>query len=339
MILARLPSRPSESIAPRPRRRRRRAEASSCVQASLRKRRSGAPSSDTGDDEYEEGIGAATADACRALAKLCQHEDAVLQLAGTADVMEVIVDVMVTATSTLSLDNSSTQMTTVTAASNAAQALAAVSVHDAALPCCIAAGGAPALVAQLRVGLRVLQSSPTATPLSVLQHVAAVSAADAGPRETADHADRSKAQHNLQTAVAAMDAHVAEAILSLSMTARGAAALFDAGAIPVLLQALTVASADAVGSAGGSLRRQLMLREAVCWALRGFARDREQLRVLAAAGAVETLTTLLVSCSGSGTAASTQPQVLSAGDAEAGAAERVADHTRTLLGALQAAFP
>ena len=101
-------------------------------------------------------------------------------------------------------------------------------------------------------------------------------------------------------------------------TARGAAALFDAGAIPSLLQALTAASTVAVGSArgGSSMRRQMMLLwEAACWALRGFARDREQLRALAAAGAVETLTTLLASCGGSGTAASTQPQVLSAAEA------------------------
>ena len=270
------------------------------LQVSMFQRRSG--------EEDCEGVGEATADACQALAELCQHAGSAHMLTGS-DVIEALVGVLATTTSILSRSYSLMDTETVVVASHAAQALAAVSVHEDALPRCIAAGGAPTLVALLWVGLRARAPS------------------DMG---------LSKEQLHLQAAVAAMTTHVAEAMLSLSTTASGAAALFDAGAIPPLLQATAVTSTDDAGGARVSSKSQLVLLEAVCWALRGFARDRKQLRALADAGASAMLTALLGYCSDVSTLPQPPEHEPSAAESEVGIAQSVTEHVRALVSALQA---
>lgn len=285
-------------------------------------------------------VGDAMSAACRALAEKSIHEDSVACLADRG-VLEALVGVLSVVASTSAavfasspayaalpaLDvtdgvgaatlsatplapSLSMSVSCWTAAAHAARAIANIAVDDDALAYFIEAAGAPLLVVLLEAGLR---GSP-----SDCEDAAAATAA--------------ATDANASAAAAVMATHIAEAMCTLSATASGAAALFDAGAIPPLLQAITVPiSASGVGDATGSARfsskRQLVLWDAVCWTLRGFARNREQLRALAAAGATATLTAPLLQL---------QWQASPQAATEASAiAHRVVEHARALFEALR----
>lgn len=289
--------------------------------------------------------------ACRALAEMSVHEDTAAHLAEHT-VVEVLADTLAAAAAAATSASAATSFASVTwlsdalpipavggdgvtnaapqptslplplscwtAAACAARAIANIAVDDGALRCFVEARGAYSLVALLEAWLR---GSP-----SVLGD-----AADA--TTTADTA----------VAAAVMATQVAEAMCTLNTTARGAAALFKAGAIPALLRAIRVGADDAdstsftmIATLAVHSKRQLVLWEAVCWALGGFAREGEHLHAMAAAGAAATLKMLLAVCNTDST--STQDKdmpTIVAEDAEV--TQRVRKHARVLLEAFQAA--
>ena len=235
-------------------------------------------------EHFEEATGAA----CRALAEMSVQEAHVSQMAESS-VVRALAGVLATAASTLTVklpgnncrqcsglgvsDNEANrasappstaeesnngmvlpvQSPVITAAAYAAQAIANLAIEDDVLACFVEAGGVPSLVALLGAWLRSSHG---------LHDCGAIASADS-------------------TAASVLATRVVEAMCTLSTTASGASALFDAGAILVLLGIVTVVIEP--GAARDSCKlhpfthRHLPLLEATCWTLRGFLRQSNHL--------------------------------------------------------------
>lgn len=285
-------------------------------------------------DSKSEGVGEAAPAVCRVLAELSAHEHTdVLQALTGSEVIEVLAGVLAAAAAALAStvtagragrgDASSTFYSIIssnmTAAAYAAQTVAAVTVADDALVRFLAASGTASIVSLLRTGLWHASdvASASSTESAALWSAGAAVANDTFLQTASSlHASASERSDASATVTPAssitntsaimkrrepetnvMVSYVTEAMLTLSTRITGAAELYRAGAVPVLLMVLSAANnAQTLSSSESRRASRLVLWESACWALRGFVHDHKQLSALAAAGAAATMAAVLTVC-------------------------------------------